>query len=506
MKVIAMYLPQFHQVRENDQWWGEGFTEWTAVRGAKQLYKNHNQPRIPLDKNYYNLLEYETMSWQAKLMKKYGIDGLCMYHYWFKDGKRILEKPAENLLEWKDIPMPFCFCWANETWARSWSNIQNKNIWADRYEKEEKTCENGILLEQKYGREKQWKDHFEYLLPFFLDERYIKIDGRPLFLIYKTLDFFCLMEMIDYWKGLAKLHSLPDIYVVGQESNTPGKDYLDANLNFQPARAMEQIPTPGRYARNGVKIWEYDDVWNEILREKTSDRVFLEGFVGYDNTPRHGINGHVVEHSSPEKFSSYFTELLAKSAAYEKNIVFLNAWNEWGEGMYLEPDENCGDGYLNAVSIAKNNYVYLIDKYRYIEKINRENDLKNDRRVEKRISKDQYYLHILDHWMTLRENNFSIEHWLKNEKCKRIAVYGYGILGKHLCSELHGGDITVEYIIDQKKGDISIDYKLYLPTEAIPETDAVIVTAIFDYDKIYKKLKNKGICKIISLETILYEN
>ena len=118
MKVIAMYLPQFHRVKENDEWWGEGFTEWTAVRGAKQLFNGHYQPRIPQNRNYYDLLEKDTMLWQASLMKQYGIDGMCIYHYWFKDGRKILEKPAENLLQWKDVDMPFCFSWANETWAR----------------------------------------------------------------------------------------------------------------------------------------------------------------------------------------------------------------------------------------------------------------------------------------------------------------------------------------------------------------------------------------------------
>ena len=184
MKVISMYLPQFHRTKENDEWWGEGFTEWTTVKSAEKFHQSQYQPRVPLNCNYYSLLEKSTMIWQADLMKQYGVDGQCFYHYWFKDGRQILEKPAQNLLQWKEIDIPFCFCWANESWARTWSRIGDKNPWANIFEREERNG-SGILLEQKYGEEEQWKRHFEYLLPFFKDERYIKIENRPVFLIYK---------------------------------------------------------------------------------------------------------------------------------------------------------------------------------------------------------------------------------------------------------------------------------------------------------------------------------
>ena len=130
MKVIAMYLPQFHKVKENDEWWGDGFTDWVSARQAVPLFDDHYQPHIPQNRNYYDLTDKKTILWQAELMKKYGVDGVCMYHYWFKDGRKILEKPAENLLQWKDVNMPYCFCWANETWARSWSNIKG-NVWSN---------------------------------------------------------------------------------------------------------------------------------------------------------------------------------------------------------------------------------------------------------------------------------------------------------------------------------------------------------------------------------------
>lgn len=160
MKIIAMYLPQFHTVKENNEWWGEGFTDWVSARNAIKLFENHYQPHIPFNEYYYDLLQKETMLWQANLMKQYGIDGACMYHYWFKDGRQILEKPAENLLRWQDVDMPYCFCWANETWARSWTKMENVNVWTDLCEDKKGKQENAILLEQKYGEEKEWEKSF----------------------------------------------------------------------------------------------------------------------------------------------------------------------------------------------------------------------------------------------------------------------------------------------------------------------------------------------------------
>ena len=137
IRTLAMYLPQFHKTRENDEWWGSGFTDWTTVRSAEKLFGGHNQRREPLNDYYYDLLEKSTMQWQAKTAAEYGINGFCFYHYYFKRGRRVLEKPAENLLEWTDISMPFCFCWANETWARTWSNVTYANAWSEKFERKE---------------------------------------------------------------------------------------------------------------------------------------------------------------------------------------------------------------------------------------------------------------------------------------------------------------------------------------------------------------------------------
>ena len=193
MKVIAWYLPQFHEIPENNEWWGTGFTEWVNVKKAKPLEEGHNQPRIPLNDRYYDLSDVSVQKWQIETAKKYGVYGFCMHHYWF-DGKLLLEKPIEQYLKNKGLDFPFCICWANEHWTNRWIAGNEK-----------------ILIEQKYGNKKEWKDHFEYLLPFFRDERYIRIDGKPFMVIYRPELIDCINEMLDYWQKLAKMSGLPGI-------------------------------------------------------------------------------------------------------------------------------------------------------------------------------------------------------------------------------------------------------------------------------------------------------
>lgn len=504
MKIIVMYLPQFHRVKENDIWWGEGFTEWTAVKGGKPLFDEHYQPRVPQNRNYYDLLEKDTLLWQAALMKKYSVDGICMYHYWFKDGRKILEKPAENLLQWKDIDMPFCFCWANQTWARSWSLLSKKNTWVDDFEPKDDGTTDGILLEQRYGNEEQWKKHFEYLLPFFLDERYIRLEDKPLFLIYKTEDFPCLEEMLECWQEQAYSHGLKGLYVIREASGVK-KEGMAADICYQPGWSVEHMPKAYKYTRNGVSLTEYDDVWNAILDEPVSGEKYLEGIVGFDDTPRRGTNGGAMVHASPEKFSYYMTELLAKSAANGKDICFLNAWNEWGEGMYLEPDEKYGERYLEAIPYAKDHYLYRIEKYKDEGNAEQEKDLVLKSEQGGRIDKNVYYLQLMDQWMTLKEKGISITDRMVNAGFKKVAIYGYGVLGRHFLQEILNSKVAAEYIIDMQKEKLHTDLKVYLPSDDLPEVDAVIVSAAYYYDEIYVNLRRKGISKVISLETILYE-
>lgn len=202
MKTIAFYLPQYHTIPENDVWWGKDFTEWTNLKKSTALFDGHYQPRIPENRNYYNLLDDTVKQWQIDLAKKYGIYGFCFYHYWFKGGKKLLERPIEQFLENKSLKMPFCLCWANEPWTRAWDG---------------KTKE--VIMPQEYGTEQEWREHFQYLLPFLKDERYIYVDGKPLLVFYKPELIENLKAMIDIWKEMALTAGLPGLTFVVQGSN-----------------------------------------------------------------------------------------------------------------------------------------------------------------------------------------------------------------------------------------------------------------------------------------------
>lgn len=198
VRILALYLPQFHSIPENDKWWGRGYTEWTAVKNAPPLFANHYQPRIPLDNNYYDLSDNsgKTWFWQAELARKFGIYGFCIYHYWF-EGKQLLERPMEILRDHKEIDINYCICWANETWSRNWY-----------------AQERTVLVEQRYGDESAWIKHFEYLNTFFRDKRYIKIDNKPVINIYHSQEITCFKEMLECWNRLAIQEGYAGVYIV----------------------------------------------------------------------------------------------------------------------------------------------------------------------------------------------------------------------------------------------------------------------------------------------------
>lgn len=499
MKVLAMYLPQFHRVKENDEWWGEGFTDWVAARKAEPLFAGHCQPHIPLDNNYYDLLDKGTMQWQADLMKQYGVDGVCIYHYWFKDGRRILEKPAENLLEWTDIDMPFCFYWANQSWARTWSQIRGVNVWSDEGDTGQKREGNGILLEQAYGTEAQWKEHFDYMLPFFRDPRYIRVDGKPLLMIYKSIP--CLDEMLSFWRKLAEESGLQGLYVIGGFLNLH-ESCLDAALCCEPARSGNRLTAS--QLQDTVKIIEYDDVWHKILNAVpiSGQNIYYGGFVGYDDTPRRGKKGLAILHATPEKFGCYLTELMAKNAAHGNEIVFVNAWNEWGEGMYLEPDAQYGKAFLEQIPWAKENYKDKIADYLNKTYVN-VNEIQD---IQKRSNKFERYLNLLDVWMTLRENGIRLDKYLLDRGYKKIGVYGYGIFGRHLIEEMKDSCVQVVFLVDRKGDKLCTPVPVYLPSAQLPECDAIVVSSVFFIEDIRTELTKHGDYKLISLEAILKES
>jgi hypothetical protein len=351
LKTLALYLPQFHCVPENDEWWGEGFTDWVAAKKAEPLFPGHYQPREPLDDNYYDLLQKETMQWQADLAKQYGVDGFCFYHYYFDNGRRILEKPAENLLKWSDVDMPFCFYWANKSWVRSWSNLENSDTWFETGAEQMQALLPAVLLKQSYGLQGDWKKHFMTLLPYFKDKRYIKKDGMPIFMILKPEHIAHLNQMLRFWQKLAKNNGFPGLFVIGSETAQIKNKMLQARMVHEPSSYWSNIdysmPLENRR-------FPFKDVWRHLLcaRYDRREKTYLCGITDFDDTPRRGIKGSSCAGSTPKHFFHYFLLACLKSLARGNEYIFINAWNEWGEGMYLEPDKKYGYAYLEAVRRA----------------------------------------------------------------------------------------------------------------------------------------------------------
>lgn len=507
--VIARYLPQFHEVEENNKWWGEGFTEWTAVKKAKALFNGHNQPKVPLENNYYNLLEKETMIWQSELAHKYGIDVFSFYHYWFKDGRQILEKPAENLLKWKDIDMDFCFTWANETWTRTWSKLKSGNSWTSDRSFESnanRDYDNGVLLDQMYGVEKDWIRHIEYLIPFFKDDRYIKYENKPVFIIYKPNDIHCLADMLSVWNNYAKLNGFDGIYIIGEYASMHDvvSSVLDAKLLRFPSWSLEQL---NKCKLNNLSnVYDYDEMWKYVLKKNwymdNSIKNYICADVSFDATPRHGEKALVLLGASPKKFKYYFSQLMKFSAKNNIEYVFINAWNEWGEGMYLEPDEENGYGYLEAVRYAKDHELDDNDGVEFPkELIYTQNEYNGLKVIADRRKRLWNALDILRE-MNRKKINI-ISYFLKNN-IKKIAVYGYGYMGNILLEELEEQNVSIEYIIDRKK--INNDkYKVCLLSKNMPKVDLIVVTPIGIYDEISKEIHKCVNYKTISFEQILLE-
>lgn len=368
MKIIAFYLPQYHRVKENDEWWGEGFTEWTNLRKARPLFEGHYQPRVPLNNNYYDLSMDDPKEWQCRIAREHGIYGFCIYHYWF-NGHLLLEKPVEQYLQNPKCDLPFCICWANENWTNVWSAGDKATV----------------LLSHKKETPKEWEEHFFYLLPFFKDKRYIKDDnGKLLFVIFRPDLITECNEMLRYWDNLAVKEGLPGFsfaYQSPEFDDQTGKDDSEFKyaIEYQPIYALKEMTGRNlkgirnvkkkldRYmekkgmaaidlhqmfkGKNNLYTFDYDEVWETVLnRIPQSDKYITGCFVDWDSSPRRGLGGRIFLGASPEKFGKYLAELIKKEKReYHKDMIFAFAWNEWTEGGYLEPDERFGYGYLEAI-------------------------------------------------------------------------------------------------------------------------------------------------------------
>lgn len=381
MRVIALYLPQYHEIPENDLWWGKGYTEWTSVKRGQVLIDGQYQPRIPLNGNYYDLLDIDVMKWQTKIAKEHGIYGFCFYHYWF-NGKKLLEKPIEQYLLHQEIDFPFYLCWANETWTTVWEGEENPTV----------------LAEHDYTDVADVDKHFQYWLPFFKDKRYIKDHNRPVLNIYNpiVIPYRRLKYMINRWNELAKKEGFDGIsfqYLCAESMcfmDEKYKDLFEYGVEYEPSYVQhledDIEKEQKRYKRErlsktlnkhfpflfrvkhlirrdnhvrketeltGVKILrDYDKDWEKVLNITHYDysKYIPGGFIDWDNTPRRGHGGKVILGANPQKFEKYFERLVLRTKeVYKKDMIVLFAWNEWSEGGYLEPDEKWGTAYLQAI-------------------------------------------------------------------------------------------------------------------------------------------------------------
>jgi lipopolysaccharide biosynthesis protein len=358
-RLIAYYLPQYHPTPENDGWWGKGFTEWTNVAKMKPLFRGHYQPRLPADLGFYDLRIPEVRQQQADLAVHAGIEGFCYWHYWFGNGKTILERPFQEVLGSGQPNFPFCLGWANDSWTGVWHG-----------------CPGRTLLEQTYPGVGDERRHFYKLLRAFNDERYIKIDGKPLFVIYRPHLLPDPKRFIEHWNVLAIKEGLEGIYFVGNTDFSdwvPGRDGFDAYTLHNPGYTFyhgfgfsrgirPRVVLFQRFFKKNVKkipnfyvgkpyVLEYAEYIQKEFQRIENESLFFPCVVpNWDNTARCGMDGVVLKNSSPLLFGKELDSCMKhiEHRDFDKRIIFVKSWNEWAEGNYLEPDSVFGSKYLNV--------------------------------------------------------------------------------------------------------------------------------------------------------------
>jgi hypothetical protein len=336
-RLIAFYLPQFHPIPENDEWWGKGFTEWTNVARARPLFRGHYQPHLPADLGFYDLRLPETRQAQADLAREYGIHGFCYYHYWF-NGKQLLERPFTEVLASGRPDFPFCLCWANENWTRRW----------DGHDEE-------ILVAQEYCEEDD-KDHIRWLADAFRDERYIRVGGKPLFLVYRVNELPDPLRTASVWREGARRRGVGEIFLCRVESfagerDDPAKIGFDASVEFQP----DWCHFGTARHRGANDVYDYASVVERMLRKEPPEYTrFPCVMPSWDNAARRRNGATILHGSTPQLYQKWLTSVLrtAEHGKGSDGIVFINAWNEWAEGNHLEPCQRWGRGYLEATREA----------------------------------------------------------------------------------------------------------------------------------------------------------
>jgi hypothetical protein len=381
-RIIALYLPQFHPIPENDMWWGPGFTEWTNVVKARPLFKGHVQPKLPADLGFYDLRLPDTREAQAKLAKEAGIEGFCYYHYWF-GGKQLLERPFNEVVASGKPDFPFCLCWANHSWSnKTWNRKSNLQA-------------NSMLMEQTYPGVEDDTAHFKSLLPAFKDPRYITIDEKPVFFLYNPWEHKRVKEWISTWRKLATENGLKGLYLVGMCDSTltlkinpdgttsrtlPNLESSAAIFNTVLDMGFDAVNSFGRRRGEMLSKGKYNDIIKTILRkagmpigttkydygktvsgffapEDRWENVFPTVLSNWDRSPRASSWDGVYMGASPEKFQAHLRRAIdmVSEKDSQHQVIILKSWNEWGEGNYVEPDQEFGHGWLDAVYKAINN-------------------------------------------------------------------------------------------------------------------------------------------------------
>jgi hypothetical protein len=344
--VVALYLPQYHPIPENDAWWEPGFTEWTNVAKAKPLFSGHHQPNLPADLGFYDLRVPETRASQAQMARAHGVGAFCYYHYWFGNGRRLLERPFQEVLQSGQPDLPFMLCWANQTWAGVWHGLAGQ-----------------VLVEQTYPGDADTERHFEELLPAFKDPRYLRVEGKPVFMIYRPTELPDPPRTLALWKRLANKAGLPGLYLLGEHSdpfwNAKANGY-DAFVNMRAlqrrrawvpwSKPIEKLKGKVLDALKRPTVAGYADLADYFVPDSASDDAIPCVLPGWDNTPRSGSKGLVLVGSTPDAFAAQLNRALARAGQRGRDqLVFVKSWNEWAEGNHLEPGRRYGYGHLKVL-------------------------------------------------------------------------------------------------------------------------------------------------------------
>ena len=342
-RALAYYLPQFHPTPENDQFWGKGFTEWTNLVKAKKFYPGHDQPKIPTELGFYDLRLVNTMHDQSQLAHEHGVEGFLFWHYWFA-GRKVLDLPLKLWTSSEGPNFPFAIAWANQSWTGHWHGSPKK-----------------MLIEQTYPIGDDEK-HFKELLPYFLNNQYFKVDGKPLFYIFRPEELPNAQEFVNRWKKMAESYGLPGLFLVAEVCDPFGrityrnhdKDGFDAGVDMRfPIRKQPIAKISSKIMKRlgFPSIYEYGKIDQKSLNIEISGLVYRAQFPNWDNTPRSGRHGIILRNSTPAKFQENIKFALdeMKYLSPETRLIFIKSWNEWAEGNYLEPDLRFGRGYLESL-------------------------------------------------------------------------------------------------------------------------------------------------------------